>query len=105
MHKRNLGARVGAIQKADKETVYFYGYGTYQGEDYPPVAPFGSDWDDSNPQLVELRKHFKNPKILLDNGKVVWGLQCWWGDEEEVKKQIGTRKIVIVDPEEELKKK
>ncbi len=26
-----------------------------------------------------------NPKILLDSGDVVWGCECWWGPEAEVK--------------------
>jgi len=25
-----------------------------------------------------------NPKILLENGKVVWGRECWWGSEDDV---------------------
>jgi hypothetical protein len=21
---------------------------------------------------------FDNPKILLDNGDIIWGIECWW---------------------------
>ena len=81
-----IGNRVGAIASADKEVVRFYGYGIYAGEEVPPkeVSEFHSE--------LEL----KNPKIKLDNGKVVWGCQCWWGSEEKVKQMIGNRTVEIV---------
>jgi len=75
----NIGDKVGAIQSADKETVRFYGYGTYKGEqDHPEYG-------------------FPNPKIELDNGKVVWGCECWWASENKVKEMIGDRKVVVVE--------
>jgi hypothetical protein len=85
------GDRVGAISHADDTTVYLFGYGTYQGDEIPPkgtIGAFGLD-------MGELGR--KNPKILLDNGKVVWGCQCWWGPEEKVKKAIGNRKVQIIN--------
>ncbi len=92
---RNKGDRVGAIQKADEktETVWFFGYGTYEGDEIPPenVKLFGIS-------LFELG--LKNPKIILDSGKIVWGCECWWGGEETVKKSIGDRNVIIVDPDE-----
>lgn len=81
------GDRVGAFQKADTETVYFYGYGVYDGDF--PYAIFGDDFK------------VDNPRITLDRGGIVWGAQCWWGPEEQVKKRIGERKIVLVDPPHE----
>ena len=87
------GDRVGAMMSADKEEVHLFGYGTYRGEEVPPadIRMWGVD-------LSELGH--ENPKILLDNGKVVWGCECWWGDEEQVRKSIGDRRVVIVDPDE-----
>jgi hypothetical protein len=38
-----------------------------------------------------------NPKIQLDNGKVVWGYQVWWGPEKHVVEMIGKRAIKRVD--------
>lgn len=29
-----------------------------------------------------------NPKILLDDGRTVWGFECWWGPEDKTKKRI-----------------
>ena len=81
------GARVGAIQSADKDTVNFYGYGVYVGDEIPPD---GFCHDVGIP----------NPKIQLDDGGIVWGQECWWGPEEQVKKQIGDRKIITVSKEE-----
>lgn len=78
--KYNIGDRVGAIQYSNKEVVNFYGYGTYEGEQ--PC-----------PKFFDL----PNPKIKLDNGKIVWGMECWWGPEEEVKQLIGNRQIIIVE--------
>ena len=48
--------RVIAIRNSDEENVYIYGYGEYVGEE-------------SCPKLFNC----KNPKIVLDNGNVVWG--------------------------------
>ncbi|OQA08597.1 MAG: hypothetical protein BWY67_01473 [Bacteroidetes bacterium ADurb.Bin397] len=70
------GERVGAIESADEKVVRFYGYGVYAGEEVPPkeVSEFNFELG------------LKNPKIELDNGKVVWGCQCWWGPEEKSNK-------------------
>ena len=79
-----IGTRVGAIQRADEETVHLYGYGTYEGIAKPPKERrfFGIE---------------KSPKIKLDNGQVLYGIECWWGTEEEIKAIIGGRKVVEVD--------
>lgn len=77
MSQTKVGTRVGAISSADSDQVNLLGYGVYQGD---LVSPLG----------------FPNPCILLDNGATVWGYQCWWGSEEEVKASIGHRKVVKV---------
>lgn len=84
-----VGDRVGAISHADNDTVYMFGYGIYQGEEIPPkgVTIFGID-------LNSIGR--KNPKIVLDSGDIVWGCQCWWGPEKEIKQAIGGRKVNIV---------
>lgn len=86
---RKIGERVGAIQKADKEKVWLYGYGVYAGDEIPPSG-FAHDVG------------IPNPKIQLDSGGVVWGQECWWGDEEAVKKMIGGREIIMVKQEAEV---
>ena len=34
-------------------------------------------------ELDEIK--FGDPKIILDNGDIVYGSQCWWGSEERIK--------------------
>jgi hypothetical protein len=89
-----IGDRVGAILSADSKEVRLLGYGKYAGSEIPPkgitlmgvpLAEFG----------------IENPKILLDDGKVVWGCECWWGPEDKVKNTIGKRRVVMVDIEKE----
>ena len=68
---RQVGARVGAMLGARDKTVRFLGYGVYQGDEVPPENIGGFNMG------------FPNPKIVLDNGKVVWGCECWWGAEDQ----------------------
>ena len=97
--KYEHGERVGVIHMADEAHIELYGYGTYKGEETPPK------------DLVEAGALFKhlgdkpNPKILLDNGKVIWGCECWFGYEDEVRRGIEVvkargKRIVEVDIEE-----
>lgn len=81
--------RVGAIQSEnDDGSVNFFGYGRYIGDQPAPdgITLMGVD--------ISGRK---NPKILLDSGKFVWGFQCWWGPEDQVRSQIEGKIIHIVD--------
>ena len=81
--KIEIGERVGAIASANKDKVYLFGYGVYEGRH--PFAVFGDDFE------------IPNPRILLDSGKRVHGAQCWWGKEDVIKKKIGNRKVIMVD--------
>lgn len=84
--KAKPGDRIGAIQKADPDTFYLFGYGVYDGDF--PSAPFDDAPDFTIP----------TPRLTLDNGGIVWGRECWWGSEGKVKSMIGDRKVVYVDP-------
>ena len=94
-----IGDVVLAIKSVEGDTVYLYGVGKYVGEDHPPVGPFGIKWTD---EFSELKSKYTNPKIILDNGKIVWGLQSWWGSPESMQKYILNKNIVIVDSELEI---
>jgi hypothetical protein len=83
-----MSERVGAIKKADAETVWFYGFGVYQGETVPPENIGG----------MFSRLGIPSPTILLDNGYTVYGCECWWSSENEVKQIIGDRAVVTVSP-------
>ncbi len=81
MHE--IGERVGAIRDMDgKGNVNFFGYGVYEGDKPCP-------WLDN----------MDNPVIKLDTGKTVWGCECWWGPEDEIKKKLEGLTITMVEPE------
>ena len=82
-----VGERAGAILKADKNKVMLLGYGVYDGPQSLPA------------ELAFYEGH-KNPRITLDNGNVVWGVQCWWGSEEAIQNSIRGREVVICNTEE-----
>lgn len=46
----------------------------------------------------------KNPCIKLDNGKYVWGYQCWWG-EAAIFNEKFQGEIIIVDVDENIEPK
>ena len=75
MHK--IGDRVYAIYGADKEKqiLKVLGPGTYQGDEVPETAV---GWMAD----AAVKSGLRNPKILLDNGDVVWGCECWWGEHD-----------------------
>jgi hypothetical protein len=92
-----VGSRVGAILSTDKDTVNFIGYGVYVGDEVPDKDAAGF--------CEGLREHgLVNPKIVLDDGTVVWGGECWWGPEEQIKKKMVGMKVVQVDMKKERKK-
>lgn len=118
----NPGIRVGAISHTDKDAVYLFGYGVYEG-DFPRVGPGvgGLDADAERKEIEEWAKEERpemteeqikefallatsNPRIKLDSGKTVWGCQCWWGPEEQIKQAVGNRKVVMIDIDEQIDK-
>ena len=79
------GDRVIAIKNISEngEEVNIFGYGKYLGE--KPCFELGG---------------FPNPCVELDNGKIIWGYQCWWGDADRVEKEIiKAKKVNIVEVE------
>lgn len=65
--KPKAGDRVGAVKSANKDKVVLFGYGVYRG--------------DQSDNEIGIPK----PKIELDNGKIVWGYECWWAVEHRIK--------------------
>lgn len=86
MTKTQVGTRVGAILYADTQKVGLLGYGVYEGDFVPPV--------EANEMLSTL--DITNPRIKLDDGRTVWGCQCWWGPEDKIKANIEGREVVII---------
>ncbi len=64
------GTRVRVLDTDHKDL----GLGTYQGEvafdDNDNEIPVTPDTDDLD----------RNPKILLDTGKIIYGFECWWSE-------------------------
>jgi len=65
-----IGERVGAVLSVADGYVNLLGYGEYLGD------------------LISPDFWIPNPCIKLDNGRYVWGYQCWWGTEDKMRKQI-----------------
>jgi len=72
------GERVGAILSANDKTVKFLGYGVYEGDFYPDTAE-GSVADMIKDNQQQYGIDLVNPRLKLDNGDIVWGCECWWG--------------------------
>lgn len=90
MPQYTIGQRVGALMGADGDTVRVFGYGTYQGDQIPPA--------ELKVQMWGVPMDRPNPCIKLDNGKLVFGCECWWGPEELIKERVKQySKIVNVD--------
>lgn len=99
-----VGTRVGAILSATETVVYLLGYGVFDGEHEPPFGPLGMPKEAHDDLVSEMKAGgclpdgyvWMNPRITLDDGRVVWGAQCWWAPEEVVRRKIGDRSIVVV---------
>jgi len=87
---RKVGMRVFAIRNSEAGRVYLYGFGTYEGDEAP-------DKEAQGVKGLSALCGGKNPKILLDNGKVVWGCECWWGPEEKFYEKFANAQIIEVD--------
>jgi len=102
MSRTPVGARVGAILSGDNTEVHLLGFGVYDGEHEPPFGPFGSSKEEHDALVAEMKADgnlpadyvWKNPRITLDDGRIVWGAQCWWGPEDAVRRRIEGLKVI-----------
>lgn len=99
------GERVYAVLSATSDEVSLLGFGVYVGDEVPPApvgfvcAVFGAvTWEEFDQVVAkELESEPNpalrptNPKIVLDDGQVVWGAECWWGPESTYATFRGTR--------------
>jgi hypothetical protein len=67
-----IGARVRVLDVHHKSL----GLGRYQG-----LVDF--DDEDNEIPYVEGEDTFGHPKILLDTGEIIYGIQCWWSEVDE----------------------
>lgn len=89
--------RVGALLSCDNKKALLLGYGVFEGCFIP---------DENAGGVAELCRASgeTNPRIRLDNGKTVWGCECWWGPEEEIKNKIRNLEVINIDIDEFRKK-
>lgn len=66
--------RVLAVRNIENGVMYSFGEGELLEDKVPDVEPFRT-------------MGVTNPCIRLDNGKLVWGFQCWWAEKDEFMKQ------------------
>jgi hypothetical protein len=102
MSSRNPGDRVGAMSHADQTTVHMFGYGVFLGDLLCPVGPFGTTLDEYRAASLRLGlgepPPYTNPCIRLDDGRYVWGHECWWCSEKGIRETINGRVVVAADP-------
>ena len=103
--KVKRGERVFAVLSATPEEVILLGFGVYVGDESSPApmgfvrAVFGvTTWEEFDRVVAEDTGRETNPaarpthpKIVLDDGQVVWGPECWWGPEASYPKFRGER--------------
>ncbi len=112
------GERVYAVLSATADEVLLLGFGVYVGDEVPPApmgfvrAVFGAvTWEEFDRLAAEDEgcepnpaARPTNPKIVLDDGQIVWGAECWWGPESAYAKFRGERtekRCAIADVREE----
>jgi hypothetical protein len=88
-----FGERVGALLGVKNKVVDFLGYGVYEGDFDPDDPTYEPNAVGLVHDMATMRGHFLNPRIKLDSGKTVWGCECWWGSEEQMKEEIERYKI------------
>lgn len=78
------GERVGAVLRAEEFVVEFLGYGVYVGDEVPPEEK------DRGRSIAGILAEVQcpSPKLVLDNGAVVWGCECWWAPEAQIEKRL-----------------
>jgi len=83
-----IGSRIGVFSHADEEKkiLYFLGFGIYECDEVPPSDEKMEEQNFLYRACIE--SNVKNPKLQLDNGKVIFGCECWWCPEEKAKKII-----------------
>lgn len=90
-----INSRVIAISHSKEGKLFIFGRGIYVGDE--PFTGTKGIFGMPKEELAELHGgEFINPKIVLDDGSVVWGCQAWWGSEEKLDKQYAGWEIIKV---------
>tara|TARA_Y100000034_G_scaffold131314_1_gene191791 strand:- start:2826 stop:3236 length:411 start_codon:yes stop_codon:yes gene_type:complete len=95
----DIGTRVVvSLNHPQEAIVYLLGYGIYVSDEIPDESAVG--------QLADhCRKMGKlNPKIVLDDGRHVYGSEVFWGDAAQLETLFASRQIVHCDLDDERQK-
>lgn len=85
-----IGDRVGAVQCANNGVVKLFGFGVRIADKVPPADAIGFG-------SILYEAGIPNPCILLDDGKEVFGCECWWGPEDKIKSMYADWAVETVD--------
>jgi hypothetical protein len=101
-HTTTEGTRVGALLSMDRRArvVWLLGYGTFGG--YHPVpssvlANTAAGERVRELQALGLDEEAKRaalapfPRLDLDSGEQVYGVECWWGTEDYVREVVAEK--------------
>jgi len=83
-----MNRRVGVIIGESDGVLKVLGNGEYVGDEVP-IEAVGMFAD-----MMRKINH-PNPKIVLDNGDVVYGCECWFGSIEKMDRIIASHKNVV----------
>lgn len=104
MARPNPGDRVGALLGSDPNTkiVQVFGYGVFEGDHVPEYRGQLSLATSCHEAEVP------NPRIRLDSGELVYGAECWWGPETDIRARVERMvanefTVETVSPREALK--
>lgn len=112
-----IGTRVVAVSHNEGKKLFVFGHGVFEGYFIPPkvnlpeqLAEIQKEYAVQQTVIPDLPKVFteqeamtalllseSNPRIKLDNGEVVWGYECWWGDEPTFEKKSVGYEVVTAD--------
>lgn len=71
----------------------------YFGEGHKAMAHIAEVLNELSPTIAAMAFYEgqTNQRITLDSGKIVGGMQCWWGSEEVIIKKIAGRPCVTAE--------
>ncbi len=90
--KPSIGSYVGAVRELNSHTTYLYGFGTYEGN-FQVGEDDGPQPKGKAAEIVQ-EKGALIPRIRLDNGQVIWGCECIWGPDQEIKARMKNTTVV-----------
>lgn len=90
-----IRSRIGAVLSWDEWQVRLLGYGVYEGLAPSPVGPFGMPLESH--EEIDGVEPPKDHRLVMDDGRVVWGEQCIWASESRIRELIGDREVILVE--------